>query len=445
LNPEELKGAYEERVRRMGLEIEAREVWLATLSAVAAKTHGCEESKEILDIALSEVLARLNLTAGWVFTGSQGDRKLHFAAARGVSKQYLDTVERVGLAECLCPEVFWTGHRMQARNTTQCPRMPTIVEGLRERVAHACVPLSFEGETRGVLNIAAREGQLFSEDELRFFELLGRQVCVAIARADHLKGERKSNQEAREALERLKGAQDKILEAEKMATLGTFASGLAHEVRNPLNSISLQLSILERRIKRLDSASSKEMENVTEIIRSEISRLDALVGDFLLFSRGNRLHRSMGSLDDLVDDVVRLLEPEAREASIHFERRRASEQKAPGMSMDPERIKQVILNIVRNAFEAIGSGGSVRVETEVLKDEVRVAVHDSGPGLPEGVEIFQLFVTTKAKGTGLGLAIAHQIVTDHGGRITAENAEGGGARFAVALPIHGASEGSGVR
>jgi signal transduction histidine kinase len=426
LNPDELQGAYEARVRLLGLEVEAREVWLATLSAVAAKTHGCEESKEILDIALAEVLSRLNLSAGWVFMGSQGDRKLRFAAARGVSKQYLDTVERVGLAECLCPEVFWTGHRMQARNTTQCPRMPTIIERLRERVAHACVPLRFEGETRGVLNIAARPAQLFTEDELRFFELLGHQVCIAMERADHLKAERK--------------AQEKILATEKMATLGTFASGLAHEVRNPLNSISLQLSILERRIKRLDPASSKEMENVTEIIRSEISRLDALVGDFLLFSRGNRLHRSISSLDDLVDDVIRLLEPEAREASIKLERRRISDQKAPGLSLDPERIKQVILNIVRNAFEAIGEGGLVRVETQVLKNEVWVTVQDSGPGLPEGVDIFQLFVTTKAKGTGLGLAIAHQIVTDHGGRITAENAQNGGARFAIAIPIQTAAK-----
>ena len=87
---------------------------------------------------------------------------------RRLSPAYLEEVRTHGLGECLCPEVFWTGHRMQARNTTQCPRMPDIVAGLKAPVAHACIPLKFEGATKGVLNVAARPGELFSEEELRF-------------------------------------------------------------------------------------------------------------------------------------------------------------------------------------------------------------------------------------------------------------------------------------
>ena len=194
---DELREAYEERARRLTETVESRERWLSVLSAVAVRTHGCEDTREILEIAISEILARFGLKAAWVFMGSLDDKKLHFAASQGVSKEYLEAVEREGLEDCLCPEVFWTGHRMEARNTTQCPRMPTIVEGLTIPVAHACIPLRFEGQTRGVLNLAARPGERFGDDELRFLETLGYQICVAIERSRHLRAERQRNEEAR--------------------------------------------------------------------------------------------------------------------------------------------------------------------------------------------------------------------------------------------------------
>ena len=567
------------------------------------RTHALEDTREILDIALSEILGRFGLTAGWVFMGSQEDRKLHFAAAQGVSRDYLDTVEREGLDDCLCPEVFWTGHRMEARNTTQCPRMPTIVQGLHEPVAHACVPLRFEGETRGVLNVAARPGQRFADDDLRFLETLGHQVCVAIERSRHLKAERQRNEEgramaainkaiggsldprvvleavgrsareildadrvhvflganpahmvvahlsglphpelvegqaldlvaivakghrraleartvlqvddwlndprvdaalaerwaiasglllplvagdrtlglltltrhtprpwtseqrdvaeslaaqasvalenarlydeSRRAFEDLKNAQQELLENQKMAVLGTFASGLAHEIRNPLNSIGLQLSILERRIKRLDSAVTEELRELAGVIRSEINRLDGLVGDFLLFSHTKRFHYRPCSIDDIVDEVVRLLRPEAEEARVTLERRSAAPDPLPAVPADPERIKQVVINLLRNAIEAVPAGGRVTVETGPGEGRVRLVVRDDGPGLPPGLDVFQVFVTTKPKGTGLGLSIVQQIVSEHGGEITAESAPGAGTTFTVSLPLRPVGE-----
>jgi signal transduction histidine kinase len=603
LTPEQLREAYEERVRRLTETVEGRERWLAVLSAVAVRTHAVEDTREILDIALSEILGRFGLKAGWVFMGRQDDRKLHFAAAQGVSQQYLDTVEREGLEDCLCPEVFWTGHRMEARNTTQCPRMPTIVEGLQEPVAHACIPLRFEGETRGVLNVAARPGERFGEDDLRFLETLGHQVCVAIERARHLQAERRRNEEARamaainkaiggsldartvlaavgrsaleileadrvqvflgaspadmvvahlagrphpelvegqpldlvasgaeghcralqmrsvlqvndwrsdprvnphlarrwaiasgivlplvagertlgllaltrqeprpwtpeqfdvaesmavqasialenarlyaesrSAFEHLKNAQEKLLENQKMAVLGTFASGLAHEIRNPLNSIGLQLSILERRIKRLDSEVTGELQQLAEVIRSEISRLDSLVGDFLLFSRTKRFHYRPTSLDALVDDVLKLLRPEAEQAQVILQRGQPGPERLPDVPVDAEKMKQVVINLVRNAIEAVGMGGRVSVETSAGGGRVRLLVRDDGPGLPPGLDVFQLFVTTKPRGTGLGLSIVQQIVSEHGGEVGAASGPGGGTIFTVSLPAEAATE-----
>ncbi len=124
----ELKAAYEARVRSLEEALERRERELAVLSQVASRIHGEAEPRTILNIALEEMLSGMDLKAAWVFMGNETDRTLHLAAQRGVSSRYVEEIGRHGLGECLCPEVFWSGHAMVARNTTQCPRMPQLVE-----------------------------------------------------------------------------------------------------------------------------------------------------------------------------------------------------------------------------------------------------------------------------------------------------------------------------
>ncbi len=597
-----LRQSYEDHVRALNQEIRQRERELVILAEVAGRVHGAEEVQQILDIALDEILNRMELNAAWIFTGDEREQKLNLVASRGVSPAYLEEVRTHGLGECLCPEVFWTGHRMQARNTTQCPRMPDIVAGLKAPVAHACIPLKFEGATKGVLNVAARPGEQFSEEELRFLETLGHQIGLAVERARHREAERRRNrqpqamaainraiggsldpeailgavgetakeilsadrvaiflgsdsselrvarlaglphpelvegqvldllalgsglqaralherrafavddwtqdaeancelarrwqaasgvgvplaahgrvfgllvittaaprrwsedevdiaqalaaqasvaldnarlfEEARTAYQDLKEAQKRIMRTEKMAVLGTFASGLAHEVRNPLNSIGLQLSLLERRIGRVEAGVGREMSELTRVIHEEVRRLDSLVGDFLLFSRTDRLKYRDADLTALVDEVVRLLEPEARALGVTL-RRPAIGEPMPHLQMDVEKMKQVVINVVRNAFEAMPGGGDVMVESGVVDGQARLVVRDTGPGLPEGVDVFQLFVTTKPKGTGLGLSIVQQIVLQHGGDIAVASEAGKGATFTISLPLTGPKE-----
>ncbi len=404
-----------------------RQQELAILSTIALRIHEEEDPQTVMEIALDEIVSGLGVKAAWVFLGDQKDKKLRLAAHRGVSADYLRGVAAHGLGECLCPEVFSTAHRMQVRNTTQCPRMPTIVDGLRQPVAHACVPLLLEGTSRGVLNVAALPDEVFSEDELRFLETVGRQVCLALERA-------RLYENARRAYRELKDAQARIIQNEKMAVVGTFAAGLAHEVRNPLNSIALQLSILERRVAPLEKVLSEELKELLGIIRQEVKRLDNLVGDFLQFSRSNRLPYRPTSVEAMLDEVVRLLRPEARTAGVTL-RRETIGATIPDLRVDPERIKQVVINLVQNAIEAMPDGGTAVVESGLVDGRATIVVRDTGHGLPEGLDVFQLFVTTKARGTGLGLPIAQQIVLEHGGDITAASAPGQGAAFTVSLPI----------
>ncbi len=595
-SPERLRDAYEIEVRRLRELNDRRERELQVLALVVERIHGEDDPQRVLEIALDELCEALDLRAAWVFLGEQSERKLHLAASRGLSERYLEGVRRDGLEDCLCPEVFWSGHRMLARNTLQCPRMPDLLEGLSTPVPHACVPLRLEDESRGVLNVAGR-GETFSEEELRFLETVGHQVCLAIERARHLRAERRSNQEAhamaavskasggsldvhqvlravgesarelaaadraliflgsdprrvevaylagpahpelcvgmtldleargskllrraivegtafrvddchndelcdgplarawevssalvlplrararalgvlaltrgaaggwsderfdlaealasqaavalenarlyeqaRHSLDELREAQRRIIQSEKMAVLGTFASGLAHEVRNPLNSIALQLSILERRLLSLEAGVAERGRQVVDIIREEVRRLDALVGEFLMFSRTSRLQYQATDLDSLIEDLFGLLRPEAEASGIVLRHARLPGE-APLLPADAEKLKQVVLNLVRNAIEAMPEGGEVVVETGVHGEHAQIVVRDSGPGLPEGLDVFQLFVSTKPHGTGLGLSIAQQIVHAHGGELLAESRPGQGASFTICLPV----------
>jgi signal transduction histidine kinase len=267
----------------------------------------------------------------------------------------------------------------------------------------------------------------WTPEQIEVAEALAAQTSVTLDSA-------RLYEEAREAYRGLKDAQNRIIQAEKLAVVGTLASGLAHEVRNPLNSIALQLSLLERRIALQESAVADEMRDLTGVIREEIKRLDSLVGDFLLFSRTNRIQFRSTGLDPLLDEVVRLLRPEARLVNVTIRRQRTGGE-LPELRMDAEKMKQVVINLLRNAIEAMPDGGVVTAESGLVDGHARVAIRDTGPGLPEGIDVFQLFVTTKPRGTGLGLSIAQQIVLEHGGEITAESVPGQGATFTITLPL----------
>ena len=180
-------------VASLQLEVAARRRELAILADIAVRLHGQEDVQAILDNTLDSLIDGLGLRTAWIFLGDRKDGRLRLAAHRGVAPAYLDAVETRGLGECLCSEVFSSGHGVIARNTTDCPRMPTIGKGLEQPVAHACIPLVFDGPSQGVLNIAALPGEVFSDEELRFLQTVGRQVCLAVEGARHLNAQRLHN------------------------------------------------------------------------------------------------------------------------------------------------------------------------------------------------------------------------------------------------------------
>jgi signal transduction histidine kinase len=213
----------------------------------------------------------------------------------------------------------------------------------------------------------------------------------------------------------------RTLRAERLAAVGTMAAGLAHEVRNPLNSAGLQLAVLERRLNRGETGD--KATPVVHIIKSEIDRLDRLVRDFLAFAKPTPFQPRPVDLSALLTQVAALIAPEADGARVSVEVAVASP--VPEALGDAERLRQVVLNLTRNAFEAMQeTGGRLILRARAGENSVEVDVEDDGPGFSDGLPVFDAFFTTKDQGTGLGLSVVHRIVADHGGSIHVESRPG---------------------
>jgi len=228
----------------------------------------------------------------------------------------------------------------------------------------------------------------------------------------------------------------RTLRAERLAAVGTLATGLAHEVRNPLNSAALQLRVLRRRLEKGERGAAA-LEPAAQV-EEEIRRLQKLTDDFLAFARPQPIVPQPTELGALVNEVLALVAPEAREAGLVLEG-----ELAPGLDpveADPERMRQVLLNLIGNAIEAMAPGGTLTVRTRPGKERgtVTVDVVDTGPGFDEDDPVFDAFYTTKPGGTGLGLSIVHRIVGDHGGTVRVTS-RAGETCFSVTLPVLGSA------
>jgi signal transduction histidine kinase len=226
----------------------------------------------------------------------------------------------------------------------------------------------------------------------------------------------------------LRSMEERLLQAERLATIGRFASQIAHEIRNPLSSISLNLELLEDELKD----SGDEARSLIRSVLKEIDRLNDIVSEYLQFSRFPKPHLKRGHVDGVIGELVRNFKLPAN-VRIETELMPAS----PEVSIDEALLRQVLDNLVRNGVEAIQGSGVIRIETEIIDRFLVIRVCDSGSGISPDAQskLFQPFFTTKPHGTGLGLATSQQIVFEHNGHLTVDSQEGKGATFTTFLPL----------
>ena len=225
---------------------------------------------------------------------------------------------------------------------------------------------------------------------------------------------------------------ERVRKADRLAAVGELSAGIAHELRNPLASISGSIEMLYHEL-----ALDGENKRLMELIMRESDRLDRIISDFLEFARLRTPRRVPSKLARCIDDVVTLVKQNA-EKSEGITIRTAFDPALPDIWMDDEQMRQVFMNLAVNACEAMENGGTLEIAAERAGEQkVRIAFKDSGPGIePDGLErMFEPFFTTKDGGTGLGLAMANKIVTAHGGSIEFKNSERG-AVFTIVLPVN---------
>jgi len=224
----------------------------------------------------------------------------------------------------------------------------------------------------------------------------------------------------------------RLAAAERRASLGHLASGIAHEIRNPLNTIALAVEYLRRRFLPSAAADQREFQETTESLRDEIGRLNGLITNFLSYGKPMRLATAPFDATELARDVARELAPEAALRGVEI----AVAGGEAGLTADRNLLKSAFLNVALNAVQMVPPGGRVSIATESDARQVRVRFDDTGPGIPPEhlSKIFEPYFSTRDAGVGLGLAMTRKIVHDHGGELTAENLPAGGTRFTFALP-----------
>jgi signal transduction histidine kinase len=226
----------------------------------------------------------------------------------------------------------------------------------------------------------------------------------------------------------------KARESERMAYVGTLASGLAHEIRNPLNSLNLNMQMLEEEIET--HATDGSTGKLLSLTRSEIGRLERLVTDFLQYAKPRPLELCVMPAGSLLHRCRELMLGEALERGVRLE----VEDRSAGalISVDEEQMKQLVLNLVQNALAATEESSrepEVRLIARREPGKVLLEVLDNGGGISGDMEkVFEIFYSTRKGGTGLGLAVVRRIAENHGGEITIQSTPGVGTRFQVALP-----------
>ncbi len=220
---------------------------------------------------------------------------------------------------------------------------------------------------------------------------------------------------------------------ERWAAIGKMAAKVAHEIRNPLSSISLNAELLQDEIGNYFAVDTEEAMTLLKAISGEIDRVTSLTEEYLQFSRLPESRPVRGNLHHVLEELVEFISHELEHKKIEFEYR--IQDNLPALDFDRVQIRRALLNIIRNAIEAMPKGGKLKLWTEQKKRQVVIQVADTGSGIPDDVieKIFDPFFTTKDFGTGLGLAVVQQIIDEHGGQISCRSRVGAGTTFSIIL------------
>jgi signal transduction histidine kinase len=353
--------------------------------------------------------------------------------ARGSPENNMENTSFKSADPCL----HWLQERKEAVVRAELERNPRsreekeLLNMMMRLQAEVCLPLIYMDRLIGFINLGHKmQEEMYYREDLDLLNTLAYQLAIAIENAN--------------LYENLRKSQDIMRRADRLASLGTLVSSLAHEIRNPLVSIKTFTQLLPERLE------DEEFRNYfLKIASGEIDRLTTLINELLGFARPSEPNLRGEDVNTLIEKMEFLITTEARKKNITISKNCALN--LPLVMVDAEQIKQVLLNVLLNAIQAIPREGQIWVETRVVqvtREEtserfVQIEVRDTGVGIPkENLDhVFDPFFSTRPDGSGLGLAISYQIIHEHGGFIDLESEVGKGTSFRIHLPLNAGGRG----
>ncbi len=286
------------------------------------------------------------------------------------------------------------------------------------------VPLIYQTRLIGIFIITDKmSGREFKMEDIEFLSVLGSQISVAIENTRLYEAERMATRQ-------LRLAQEQLVRSERQAALGEMSAQIAHEINNPLGIIKNYIQLISRAV-----GSNVEASNYSRIVGQEIDRIARIVRELLNVHRPQAMARESLDIKRVIEDVLLLIQKRLELQKVSVVRTFPAD--CPPVSGSPENLKQVFLNLIINACDAMVGGGTLDLSVEDRRDTLHLEVRDTGPGIKADAipRIFEPFYTTKdpGKGTGLGLSVCYGIIKTHGGSISYRNTDSGGC-FSIDLP-----------
>jgi C4-dicarboxylate-specific signal transduction histidine kinase len=403
---------------------------LEILHTVAETVGRSLDVEEVLRTALDALTHVTGHEIASLHLISEDGRTLHLRGDRGLSPELRDINRMLTVGQGLIGGVASTGQTLNVRNAAQSPNLlPAAKSAVQKEGQRAflCVPIHSRGRILGTLSLGRQTVGSFGAREVALVEVTADQIGIALDNA-------RLYSETLRQLEELKRAQAQLIHAEKLSAVGELASGVAHEINNPLTTILGQTHLL---LERADV--NQHVRDRLGIIGDEASRAARIVQNLLLFSRHYPPERRHCSLADQVRRVLELKSYQLESDKIEVETDFAE---CPPVWADENQVQQVLLNLVQNAHQAMAQEDErvLTVRVRPLGTTVALEVLDTGSGIaPEALpRLFDPFFTTKppGEGSGLGLSVSYGIVAEHKGTLRGENrTDRRGAVFTVELPV----------
>lgn len=415
-------------------DLQRKNVEASKLKDMSEELIGLTDLKRALDLALDMAVDVIGADTASIMLLEGDSDTLRVVAARGLPDEVVREA-KVRLGDALSGMVAESGESLIINSDILDGELKDRAHRIDELVSSIIVPVRIESEVRGVINISKRRGgSCFSEDDMRVLSTLANQTSLVLQKLKLWEDLQKQVVKLEQALLELKETHNELIQSEKLASIGQFAGGIAHEINNPLQVIQGHIELIMRKVE-----DESEEARRLQIVLRHIERISSIVSSLLRFARRQPDEGSEPVLiDEVVKDAVKLLENQLSVDDISLK----LDLNCNGGVVTGSRVKlqQVFMNLVLNAYQAMQqTGGELRVQSTLDTNEAIITVTDTGPGIsPEHLpHIFEPFFTTKAegKGTGLGLSVTYGIVEALGGRIEAESEVGRGATFTIALPL----------